>query len=100
MNIQSLSQNAPITGNSSSTPANETVTTADFMTLLTSELQAQDPTNPMSPTDTITQLAQFESLDQLSQINSVMQNAFGSQSGATQPSTNSNGPGNNAPASN
>lgn len=88
MNIQSLSQNTPATGSSSSTPTNQTVTTADFMTLLTSELQAQDPTNPMSPTDTITQLAQFESLDQLSQINSVMQTAFGSQtkSTSTQPS--------------
>ncbi len=102
MNIQSLSQNAPTSGTSSSTapPATQSVTTADFITLLTGELQAQDPTNPMSPTDTITQLAQFESLDQLNQITSLLQNAFGSQTGAgsTKQTTNSNGSGNATPS--
>jgi flagellar basal-body rod modification protein FlgD len=92
MNIQAIAHDASTAGTSSSSSPlpTQTVTTSDFMTLLTTELQAQDPTNPMSPTDTITQLAQFESLDQLNQINSVLQNAFTTQTGtgATQPTTN------------
>ena len=65
---------SPIAANSSTTPANQQVSTTDFLTLLTGELQAQDPTNPMSPTDSITQLAQFETLGQLNQITTLLQN--------------------------
>lgn len=38
---------------------------ADFLKMLTAELQAQDPMNPMSNADFATQLAQFSSLQQL-----------------------------------
>ena len=38
---------------------------ADFLKMLTAELQSQDPLNPMSNADFATQLAQFSSLQQL-----------------------------------
>jgi len=41
----------------------------DFMTLLIAQLKNQDPTNPMDPTQFVTQLTQFNSLEQLIQIN-------------------------------
>jgi|YelNatPaOPRAMG01_1025707.scaffolds.fasta_scaffold80182_2 flagellar basal-body rod modification protein FlgD len=49
------------------------ITTQDFMTLLIAQLQNQDPTNPVDPTQFVTQLAQFTTLDQVSQINSLLQ---------------------------
>ncbi|HUX65953.1 MAG TPA: flagellar hook capping FlgD N-terminal domain-containing protein [Terriglobales bacterium] len=41
----------------------------DFMTLLVAQLKNQDPTNPMDPTQFVTQLVQFNSLEQLISIN-------------------------------
>ncbi|MGH9394461.1 MAG: flagellar hook assembly protein FlgD [Terriglobales bacterium] len=41
----------------------------DFMTLLVAQLKNQDPTNPMDPTQFVTQLVQFNSLEQLININ-------------------------------
>lgn len=49
------------------------ITTQDFMTLLTTQLQNQDPTNPVDPTQFVTQLAQFTTLDQVTQINGLLQ---------------------------
>jgi flagellar basal-body rod modification protein FlgD len=45
------------------------ITANDFLTLLVSELQNQDPTQPTDPNEYITQLAQVNSLEQLVSIN-------------------------------
>jgi flagellar basal-body rod modification protein FlgD len=45
------------------------ITSSDFLTLLVSELQNQDPTQPADPNAYITQLVQVNSLQQLIQIN-------------------------------
>lgn len=45
-----------------------------FLRLLTTQLQNQDPTNPMSNEDFIAQLAQFSSLEQLQGVNSQLNN--------------------------
>lgn len=58
------------------------ITTTDFMTLLAAQLQGQDPTNPVDPTTFVTQLAQFVELSQVSNIDSMLQNYFQSQTGA------------------
>jgi len=45
----------------------------DFMTLLVSEIQNQDPTQPMDPTTFMAQLVQLNQLEQTMQINQVVQ---------------------------
>ena len=56
---------------SSNSAASDTsdITSSDFLTLLVSELQNQDPTQPTDPNEYITQLAQVNSLQQLISIN-------------------------------
>ena len=56
---------------SGSTPSNE-LTGDSFIQLLTAQLQAQDPLNPVDPTTFVTQLVQFNQLEQLIQINSTL----------------------------
>lgn len=45
-----------------------------FISLLTAQLKAQDPLNPMSPTDMVNQLTQVSSLQQLININTTLTN--------------------------
>jgi len=54
-----------------------------FMQLLVAQLQNQDPTNPVDPTQFTSQLVQFNMLDQLTQINNTLTNAFAPATGAT-----------------
>jgi flagellar basal-body rod modification protein FlgD len=62
---------AASTANTTSAAANSsTITSSDFLTLLVSELQNQDPTQPTDPNAYITQLVGVNSLQQLIQINS------------------------------
>src|SRR5579862_3751913 len=42
---------------------------SSFMTLLVAQLKNQDPSNPMDPTQMVSQLVEFNSLEQLMQIN-------------------------------
>ncbi len=61
---------ATATDQSAATPkANDVVDQADFMKLLVAQLQNQDPLNPLDSANFSAQLAQFSSLEQLTQIN-------------------------------
>ncbi len=51
----------------------------DFIRLLVTQLQYQDPLKPMEHTEFVTQLSQFSSLDHLSNINSGLNNLAESQ---------------------
>ncbi len=53
-----------------------------FITLLVAQIQGQDPLNPMDPTQFVTQLVQFNQLDQLMQINQELGNNAGSSTSA------------------
>ena len=74
MNISQLSQAVnPGTSASTSTALNNQLTSNDFITLLVTQLQQQDPSNPVDPTQFVTQLVQFNTLEQVMQINQILQ---------------------------
>jgi flagellar basal-body rod modification protein FlgD len=76
------------------------ITTEDFMSLLSAELQGQDPTQPVDPTTFVTQLAQFTELDQVSQIYTLLQGYLkGSSNGTGNGSSPSNSTGTQNPSS-
>jgi len=56
------------------TGADKTVNQDQFLQLFTKQLQAQDPLNPMDSANFTAQLAQFSSLEQLTNINGGLQN--------------------------
>jgi|ERR1051326_4305521 flagellar basal-body rod modification protein FlgD len=69
---------ATTSGNSTpSTPSEATQAQNTFISLLVAELKAQDPTQPMSPTDMVAQMFSMNQLQQLIGINQTLTNAFG-----------------------
>jgi flagellar basal-body rod modification protein FlgD len=54
----------------------------DFLKLLVAQLKAQDPLNPMDPTEFTTQLAQFTSLEELTNVNTNLGNLLTKQATA------------------
>jgi flagellar basal-body rod modification protein FlgD len=74
-------------GSSSSNPSSNsaTITANDFLSLLVTEIQNQDPTTQTDPMQYITQLVDVNSLEQLVQINQDLTPGSGtSSSGAAQ----------------
>jgi len=77
------------TGSSSSNSPNNTLNGNSFITLLTAQLQAQDPTNPMDPDQMVDELVSINSLQQLIEIQQdlsggVNASAGGNGSGSSQ----------------
>ena len=72
---QATTTNTTDTSSTSSTSTQ--VTQSEFLKLLVAQLQNQDPTNPISNEEFVTQLAQFSSLDQLISINSAVSKLAG-----------------------
>jgi flagellar basal-body rod modification protein FlgD len=72
------------TGSTSSSSADSgaDVTSADFLTLLVSELKNQDPTQPTDPTAYVQQLVSVNSLQQLISINQDLGGSSSSGSGS------------------
>ena len=50
----------------------QTLTQQDFLTLLTTQLQAQDPTNPADNTELVSQMSQLSMVESLNSINTNM----------------------------
>jgi flagellar basal-body rod modification protein FlgD len=57
-----------------STPTGSTMTQSDFLQLLTTQLQDQDPTQPMDNSQMAAELAQFATLSATQNINTNLQN--------------------------
>ena len=70
-------------GAASSSGSNNLISESSFMNLMVKELENQDPTNPVSNTDYISELAQFNSMNQLTSMNSTLQSMESSQNEAT-----------------
>jgi flagellar basal-body rod modification protein FlgD len=90
----SAAQPAPLTGpasgggggggSGSSSGDSATISANDFLTLLVTEMQNQDPTDDTDPNQYIDQLVQVNSLEQLIDINQNLSTALGiSTSGTT-----------------
>jgi flagellar basal-body rod modification protein FlgD len=69
-----------------------------FLQLLVAQLQNQDPTSPLDPSQFVGQLAQFSELDQVTQINQLLEQ-FASSSGTFGSSSSSSQGGAPSPAS-
>ena len=102
---------SPISGlfGSPANPSGTTTTTASaagsapneqmFLKLLVSQIQNQDPTNPVDGTQFVSQLSQFSELEQLIAIRGDLDGQNAAMSGASAPngtpaSANSPAPGN------
>ncbi len=59
-------------GSSTSAASSGTLSEQDFLTLFTAQLQNQDPTNPMQSYELASQLAQFTTVEQLTQANTEL----------------------------
>jgi flagellar basal-body rod modification protein FlgD len=70
-------------GTATATSSANTLGPNDFLTLLTTELQNQDPTQPADPTESVTQLAQMSELQYQQQMSSAFQ-SFQSNFGVMQ----------------
>lgn len=95
MNISGIPSALPQTssaGSSSSTPStppSNQLNANSFITLLTAQLQAQDPLNPMDPGQMMNELVSLNSLQQLMAIKQDLDNLGGAtpSSGATTQAT-------------
>ena len=69
------------TGTTTKPKENDIVNQAEFMKLLIAQLQNQDPLNPLDSANFSAQLAQFSSLEQLTQINQKLSEQDGEKIG-------------------
>lgn len=70
---QTISTNSNATSSASSTSSLNSMSNYNsFLQLLVSELKNQDPTKPMDPTQTLTQLATFSGVQQAVETNSLL----------------------------
>jgi flagellar basal-body rod modification protein FlgD len=70
------------TSSSSSTTtsgSNSTLTESDFLTLLTTQLENQDPLNPQSPSDMAAELAQFSTASGVQTLNTTVNSTSSAQ---------------------
>ena len=66
---------------SPSAPADNGLNANSFITLLTTQLQAQDPLSPMDPSQMVTELTQMNTFEQLLQIRQDMDALLGQAQG-------------------
>jgi flagellar basal-body rod modification protein FlgD len=81
---------ANATSSSSSTSSDSaTISANDFLTLLVTEMQNQDPTADTDPNEYINQLVNVNSLEQLISINQTLTTAYGNSTTSSNGSTTS-----------
>ena len=76
---------AASSSSSSSTSDAGTISANDFLTLLVTEMQNQDPTATTDPNEYINQLVNVNSLQQLISINQTLTDAYGSNTSSSSP---------------
>ena len=87
--VNAKTATATTSAGSSSTTANNSLGTSasslqdTFLNLLVTELQNQDPTAPVDPTEMVGQMVSLNQLDQLISINQTLDSMAGSSSGTS-----------------
>ncbi|MHA6205485.1 flagellar hook assembly protein FlgD [Dyella soli] len=90
--MSTIPGNSTTTGSSSSGASNvssalsNTMTQADFLKLMTAQLQAQDPTNPVDNSQFVSQMAQFSQLSSTQQLDTDLQSLASNINAAMQTS--------------
>ncbi|HEX7519746.1 MAG TPA: flagellar hook capping FlgD N-terminal domain-containing protein [Candidatus Deferrimicrobium sp.] len=79
MSVTALNNATVATTAVPTTASNNTVTKDEFLKLFVTQLKYQDPLSPMDSTGFTTQLAQFSSLEQLTNLNDGMKSLLLSQ---------------------
>jgi flagellar basal-body rod modification protein FlgD len=84
-------ESSPGAGNSANSASSDsaTISANDFLTLLVTEMQNQDPTADADPNQYINQLVEVNSLEQLIGINQTLSTDLGAPSSATSGSSGS-----------
>jgi flagellar basal-body rod modification protein FlgD len=72
MNFNSIIEANSATPVTSASPFSQMLGQQDFLRLLTTQMQMQDPTNPVDNKEMLAQMAQFSSLAGLSDINDTL----------------------------
>jgi flagellar basal-body rod modification protein FlgD len=75
MTISSITATTPtatISSNTTSAAQSATINYNQFLQLLIAELKNQDPTNPLDPTQQVSQLASFSAVEQQVQTNTTL----------------------------
>ncbi len=80
MDIPGIASASDFTRTTPASGPNKTLGKEDFLRLLTAQMKAQNPLNPMDSTGFTAQLAQFSSLEQLTNISSELTSMAQSQS--------------------
>ena len=77
--IEGIIPSAESTTSTTPASAQRALGKEDFLRLLVAQLSAQDPLNPMEATEFTAQLAQFSSLEQMTNINSTLEELVAAQ---------------------
>jgi len=82
--LTSTSSNSNSSASSGSNlSSNGQVSESSFLQLIATELQAQDPTNPLDPSQFLGQLVQFNMLDQVTGIYNLLANGAATAAGSS-----------------
>lgn len=73
MNVNGIGSNSATQPTQAAASTTNNDPTQTFLTLLMTELKAQDPTSPMDPTQMVGQMVQFNTLGEIMKIRELMQ---------------------------